>query len=62
MQRVSTARYLLIANAALVTLCGFQTILIEGVHRIIPIAPADLVFSTLSYFIIKSYRDLNQAK
>ena len=34
-RRVSTARYLLTANAALVTPCGFQTILVEGVYRII---------------------------
>ena len=61
-RRVSTVRYLLTANAALVALYGFQTILVDGVYRMIPVGIAGLVVSTLSYFIIKSYRDLNQAK
>ena len=61
-RRVASTRYLLTVNAALVAAYGLQSSLTEQTIFAVPIALAGVALSLLSYFIIKSFRDLNAAK
>jgi len=59
---VALVRYLLTVNAALIAAYGLQSSLTEQTIFAVPIALAGIALSLLSYFIIKSFRDLNTAK
>ncbi len=61
-RRVSSGRYLVTANAALVALYGFQSAGSGPIYLMIPVAIVGIIVSTLSYIIIKSHRDLNRVK
>ena len=61
-RRVASVRYLLTVNAALIAAYGLQSSLTEQTIFAVPIALAGIALSLLSYFIIKSFRDLNTAK
>ena len=61
-RRISSNRYLLTLNAALVAAYGFQSALTERVIFVVPVAVAGIALSLLWYSIIKSFRDLNAIK
>ena len=61
-RRVASSRYLLTINAALVAAYGFQAALSERAILAVFVALAGIMLSLLSYSIIKSFRDLNNAK
>ena len=61
-RRVSTVRYLLTVNAAIVALYGFQAANLDQIYLLIPVATAGLVVSVISHLIVRSYRNLNTLK
>lgn len=61
-RRVSSNRYLLTVNAALVASYGFQSTSSGLAIWTIPIAVAGITISLLMWSIIKSHRDLNAVK
>ena len=61
-RRVSSVRYLVTANAALVAIYGFQSAGSGPIYLMLPVAIVGIIVSTLSYTIIKSHRDLNRVK
>lgn len=61
-RRVSSNRYLLTVNAALVASYGFQSAGSGLTIWTIPIAVAGITISLLMWSIIKSHRDLNTVK
>ena len=61
-RRVSSARYLLTVNAALVASYGFQFATSGHLYWLIPITLVGIVVSLLSHSIIQSHRDLNAIK
>lgn len=61
-RRISSGRYLLTVNAALIALYGFQSASSGQILLMILVAIAGIVVSLLSYNIIKSHRDLNAVK
>ena len=61
-RRVSSNRYLLTVNAALVASYGFQSASSGLTIWTIPIAVAGITISLLMWSIIKSHRDLNAVK
>ena len=61
-RRVASSRYQLTVNAALITAYGLQSSLTEQTVFAVPIAVAGIALSLLSYFIIRSFRDLNTVK
>ena len=61
-RRVSSNRYILTVNAALVASYGFQSASLGLTTWTIPIAVAGIIISLLMLSIIKSHRDLNTVK
>ena len=61
-RRVSSNRYILTVNAALVASYGFQSTNSGLTIWTIPIAVAGIIVSLLMWSIIKSHRDLNAVK
>ena len=61
-RRVSSGRYLLTINAALVAAYGFQAASSGQGLLALPVALAGIVISVLSFHIIKSLRNLNRVK
>ena len=61
-RRVSSNRYLLTVNAALIASYGFQSVISSQLFLVIPVAVAGIVISVLSFIIIKSHHDLNDTK
>ena len=61
-RRVSSGRYLLTVNAALIASYGFQPVNSGHILLVVLAAIAGIVVSLLSYNIIKSHRDLNALK
>ena len=61
-RRVSSARYLLTINAALVALYGFQPASSGQLYLLLPISIIGIAVSLLSYNIIRSHRNLNRVK
>lgn len=61
-RRVSSNRYILTVNAALVASYGFQSASSGLTTWTIPIAVAGIIISLLMLSIIKSHRDLNTVK
>ncbi len=61
-RRVSASRYLLTLSAALVAVYGFQPLLLGQWYWTIPVLVIGVAVSWLWYKIIKSHRDLNDAK
>ena len=61
-RRVSSGRYLLTINAALIASYGFQPVNSGQIFLVVLAAIAGIVISLLSYNIIKSHRDLNALK
>lgn len=61
-RRVSSGRYLLTVNAALVALYGFQPASSVAIYLLTPIPIVGIAISLLSFNIIKSHGDLNAIK
>lgn len=61
-RRVSSNRYLLTVNAALVASYGFQSASLGLAIWTIPVAVTGIIISLLMWSIIKSHRDLNAVK
>ena len=61
-RRVSSVRYILTVNAALVASYGFQSANSGLTIWTIPVAVAGIIISLLMWSIIKSHRDLNTVK
>ena len=61
-RRVSSGRYLLTVNAALVALYGFQSTNPSQIYWLIPVSVVGIIVSILSFNIIKSHSDLNKVK
>lgn len=61
-RRVSSGRYLLTVNAALIASYGFQPVNSGQILLVALAAIVGIVVSLLSYNIIKSHRDLNALK
>ncbi len=61
-RRVSSNRYILTVNAALVASYGFQSANSGLTIWTIPVAVAGIIISLLMWSIIKSHRDLNAVK
>ncbi len=61
-RRVSTMRYLLTLNTAIVALYGFGIANLEYIYLLIPVGIVGIVVSLASRLIIQSYSDLNTVK
>ena len=61
-RRISSSRYLLTINAALIASYGFQSASSGQMYWLILISVAGIIVSLLSHSIIKSHRDLNAVK
>ena len=61
-RRISSARYLVTVNAALVDSYGFQFATSGHLYCLIPITLVGIVVSLLSHIIIRSHRGLNTLK
>ena len=61
-RRENSNRYLITLNTAIVALYGFQATGAANPYLLIPLAIVGLAISLLSLAIIKSHRNLNQAK
>ena len=61
-RRVSTMRYLLTLNTAIVALYGFGIANSEYIYLLIPVGAVGIVVSLASRLIIRSYSDLNTVK
>ncbi|MDE2916659.1 MAG: hypothetical protein OXM00_05475 [Paracoccaceae bacterium] len=61
-RRVSSNRYLLTVNAALVASYGFQSASSGLTIWTVPVAVAGIIISLLMWSLIKSHRDLNAVK
>ena len=61
-RRISSSRYLLTVNAALIASYGFQSASSGQMYWLILISVVGITVSLLSHSIIKSHRDLNAVK
>ena len=61
-RRVSSGRYLLAVNVALVASYGFQLATVGQVLLLLPVAMVGILVSLLSHHIIKSHRNLVDVK
>ena len=61
-RRISSSRYLLTVNAALVAAYGFQSAGSGQVVLALPVALAGIAISVLAFHIIRSHRNLNRVK
>lgn len=61
-RRVSSGRYLLAVNVALVASYGFQLATVGQVLLLLPVAMVGILVSLLSHYIIRSHRNLVDVK